>query len=214
MPIEYSCFISYRHAEREDSIQARLVRELWRALSDELEMLTDKPVFLDTPRLKPGYMYNTTLSRTLCKSACMVMVYWPQYFSSDHTYCAREYKAMVELEAKRHMVLPDSASDKGMIIPIVVRGKLPAAVSSGKGGRFYADFSSFLLNQPNLRRHPKFAPQIKGIAEYIAESCSLLQSLKSDVCRGCTNFELPDEYGVKQWLKENYAPPKYVLEVA
>jgi hypothetical protein len=54
----------------------------------------------------------------------MVLLFSPYYFDMQSMYCAREYKAMLELEAKRLKLLPQGfGKRKGLIIPVVMRGE-------------------------------------------------------------------------------------------
>ena len=62
----------------------------------------------------------------------MVMIYTPTYFDKDRTYCAREYKAMENLETQRLEMLGYQRNfQHGLIIPVVYRGVdiFPAYVS-------------------------------------------------------------------------------------
>lgn len=114
MPFQYACFISYRHGQRK--LAERIINDLYETLSGELELLRDEQVFLDRERLRGGYFYNEALAEALCHSACMIVVFTPTYFSRNHTYCAREYKAMEELEKKRLRLLSGSVhKNRGLI---------------------------------------------------------------------------------------------------
>ena len=96
MSFKHSCFISYRHGHGE--LTERILTDLSTALSNELGLLRNEGVFVDRERLQGGMFYNEALARALCESACMVMIFTPTYFDTAHTFCAREYKAMEELE--------------------------------------------------------------------------------------------------------------------
>lgn len=99
MALKYSCFISYRHAEGE--LHRRIIRDLFEALSEELELHVGEKIFLDEERLRGGFLYNEVIAEALCMSACMVLVYTPTYFDLEHSYCAREFRAMEALEEYR-----------------------------------------------------------------------------------------------------------------
>ena len=82
-----------------------MIEDFFFTLSAELEFLVDKPPYLDRDRLKGGEFYNEALASNLCKSACLVVLYTPVYFSLDHMYCAREYRAMEQIELARQRLL-------------------------------------------------------------------------------------------------------------
>ena len=203
MPFEYSCFISYRNAKQ--PLGEAFVDELEAALSSELELLTNKPVYVDKSRLQGGDRFNPALQEALCKSVCMLMVYTPMYFDPCGTYCAREYRAMVRLEQERFEMLGDAVdATHGLIIPVVFRGRkfLPKEISDH---RHYHDFSDFLLIGEQMARHPTYAPQIKEIAAYIHDRCTALEQL-ADMYNDCTEFLFPSDADIREWLAE-VAPP-------
>jgi hypothetical protein len=73
-------------------------------------------VYIDKDRLKPGYNYNEALSKAICESACMIVVFTSLYESSD--YCLREFLTMEQIEEKRKQMLGNKyESTHRMIIP-------------------------------------------------------------------------------------------------
>ena len=159
MPFAYSCFISYRHGQRE--LLRRILEDLYEALSGELEFWLDEEVYLDRNRLKGGDFYNEALARALCQSVCMIMFFTPRYFDRQNTYCAREYKAMEKLEETR-LKAADSplAKHHGLIIPIIIRGShcLPEEI---KKRRQCYNFDDFVLSDKTMSEHPKYAEKIR-----------------------------------------------------
>jgi len=198
MPFKYSCFISYRHGQRE--LAERIINDLHKALSNELEMLLNEEVFVDRERLKGGTFYNEELASALCESACMIVVFTPTYFDKKFSYCAREYKAMEKLESERLKSLGKSVDKKyGLIIPIVFRGadSIPSEI---KERRQYYSFEAFQLSDVEMSRHPNYAGKIKEIAKYIYDRYKAMVALNSDVCECCTEFKLPREGEITEWL--------------
>ena len=132
------------------------VEDLYEAISNELEPLTDLPVYKDDLRLQGGDFYNQELARSLCESVCMLMVFTPTYFNVKNTYCTREYMAMKDLESKRIQLL----DHHGLIIPIVLRGfnELPDEI---KRQRQVIRFEQYALTEPKLSRDPRFHPEIQ-----------------------------------------------------
>ena len=88
-------------------------------------------VYFDKDRLIPGYQYDMHLARAICKSACMVILYWPSYLDSD--YCQQEITTMLGIEKKRIQLLGNQLSGYRLFVPIVLRGDynlLPEPVRS------------------------------------------------------------------------------------
>ena len=197
MTFEYSCFISYRHCTQE--LGRRIIKEFHDVLAGELEMHGRK-VFIDQERLKGGDFYNEILATDLCRSVCMLLVYWPDYFDLEHTYCAREYQAMRGLEAHRLKLLKSVKERRhGLIIPAVFRGNLPSEV---RNKRLSKDFSYFQTSSPRLNRHARSVTMIREIAEYIDGRCRAFERLDADPFLNCNDFTLPPEEEVRPWIAE------------
>jgi hypothetical protein len=199
MPLKNACFISYRHGQYE--LMKEFTTDFCAALRSELEpILHCSGVYLDHERNKGGDFYNHTLARSLYESATMVMVYTPTYFDAEHTYCAREYTAMVTLERDRLSRLRGiGRGNHGLIIPIVLRGSshLPDDI---RGWRHYYNFEGFQLGSRRLSRHPRFAPVIREIAGYICERYQELMELPEEIFQYGEQFSLPDEAAIAPFL--------------
>jgi hypothetical protein len=200
MAIEYACFMSYRHGEGE--LTNNLIDELYKALSDELEPYFGRgSVYLDKERLETGDLFNEEIIGALYHSVCMICVYTPYYFDRKDTYCAREFIAMEKLEKERLKRLNPQEKKHGLIIPIVFRGckYLPQEI---KEKRQYYNFESFLLcNRHKINRHPRYAPTIKKIAEYIADRYNTLAKRGDSLFDNRENFNLPGEKEIIDWLE-------------
>ena len=144
MPFKNACFLSYRHGQF--PLMRNFVVQFHDALASELETLTDLPVYQDSKRLQGGDFFNQQLSRSLCESVCMIMIYTPTYFSPDHLYCAREYVAMKDLEIKRLRRI--SAQGHGLIIPVVWRDFDGCLMRSGAPDMFTSWTSSIFRRSP------------------------------------------------------------------
>jgi len=183
MPFQHACFISYRHGQQQ--LMKRFVEDFYEALSSELEPLIDPlRVYRDVLRLQGGDFYNQALARSLCESVCMIMIFTPTYFSSDHTYCTREFAAMRRIEESR--LQPNA--EHGLVIPVVLRGfdQLPEEV---KFRRQVYKFDQFLMSDEKLARNRKFNLEIRKMAEYIAARCRELDRLAID----CGDFAMPGD---------------------
>jgi hypothetical protein len=201
MAFEYCCFISYSH--NEGDLPDKFIKDLYNTLNGEIGALTReiKICCVDWDRLKGGDYYNKRLSKALCKSACMIMVYTPTYFDKKHTYCAREFKAMEKIESKRLSLLGDLSEDHGLIIPIVYRGdKLIHSYIKDK--RTYYNFSGYIPGKEGenaLLTHLTYGPQLKEIAEYVYDRYLQLNELW-DMSAKCKNFRFPSEKDAQSWL--------------
>jgi hypothetical protein len=198
MRFEYTCFVSYRHL---DSPQARnFQKKFLEALKGQMAVLNQNiKFFIDEQRLEPGYLFNEAIAEALCSSACMIVLFTPEYFSKDKTYCAREYRAMTGLEEKR---LPDLNNRKlGLIIPIVIAGgnKLPDEI---KNLRNFHDFSDYSLVPPDIIRNRKFNQRVAVIAAAINGLFQKLSQLQVDDEDGCGKFKIPTDDEIREWLDE------------
>jgi len=204
MGFEYSCFISFRHGAQK--LAKEIVEQLYESLSSEIELYIDKQVFVDWKRLSGGDFYDAALANALCKSACMVVVYTPNYFDEKHTFCTREYKAMEKLESLRLKALSSKKQHHGLIIPVVFRGMnyLPSSI---RDKRHCYNFENFLLGTSRISRNPKFNEQIRKLAEYIYERCNDM-SLLEETFASCDSFSLPTERDVSEWLETFQGPAK------
>ncbi len=205
MSFEYSCFISYRHARYN---QARsYTDQIVEALKAELDWRVDQEVFRDVERLRGGEFYQESLAEYLCKSMCMIVLYSPVYFSVNHTFCSREFKAMERLERERLSYLPPSeARTKGLIIVIALLDfkSIPAEISSS---RACYNFEPYTL-RGNMSRNLEFKSEIRKIGEYISNLYRLFREIPetSDICDDCFNFTLPQESEVMPWINQIVHP--------
>src|SRR5215813_7841987 len=119
MPYDYCCFVSYPHGQKD--VLVPLVSKIVEALQKEIGSQLRQEIWLDRNFLQGGNRLDPAIGSNLCKSACMIFVYTPLYFDSEHIYCAQEFKAMQDLEQQRLESL--KAKENGLIIPIILRGE-------------------------------------------------------------------------------------------
>lgn len=209
MPFKHACFISFRHGRHRQTKKAvkDIVQSLYDALSSEMEwQVSDLDVFVDWERLEGGVFLDEALAMNLCNSTCMLVVYTPTYFDSD--FCAREYKAMLELEEERLKLLNPSDRQYGLIIPLVCRGEkfLPQEIKR----RLYYNFDCYFLfgGRRVIRQNQSYGEKIRQIGAYIAARCKKFKGLTLDPCSICEDFKLPTDEEVRKWREENIAAPK------
>ncbi|MBN2089215.1 toll/interleukin-1 receptor domain-containing protein [candidate division KSB1 bacterium] len=185
----------------------RFVDDLYEALHNEVLLLTGMDVFLDKTRLAGGEFYNVKLAKSLCQSICLIMIFTPQYFSTNHPYCAREYKAMELLEkARLKNINNNNLPTSGYIIPIILRRgtELPVEIITN---RQYYNFSNFMLRDEPLKMHRDYDKIIRDIADYIYQRYLEFENAGTDPCEVCENFELPSEVSIKDWLETVKSTP-------
>jgi hypothetical protein len=202
MPLKNACFISYRHYKGNELVEA-MVEGLYKALKNELQIINSKiNVYRDDRGgLEGGDKLEEKLPTDLCESACLVVAYLPEYFDKEHTWCAREFRAMMELEEKRQKLLDEVEKKHGLIIVAVFRGGDNIPESLKKGRLFYV-FEDYLLSDPEIYKNPKYTPEIRKMAEYIGKRFNKLNEIIPDPCDECTDFKFPEEDAIKQWIDE------------
>ena len=160
------------------------MEEFDEALASELEAHTALPIYRDDKRLQGGDFFNPALARSLCESVCMIMVFTPTYFDSDHPYCTREYLGMKHLEEVRLT----GAATHGLIIPVILREQdgLPAEIFGVRQAHDFKHFST--AGGRKLIRDRRYMPTVERIARYIADRCRELRDHEPE----CEQFQLPD----------------------
>lgn len=206
MPFSHACFISYRH--RPDSGYQAVVEDLYTTLRSEVVTWMNQLVYLDVKRLEGGDYFNRALAKAMCESVCMVVFYIPPYFDLDYTYCAREFKAMEQLERQRLKALGIKGGPHGLIIPVVYRGwdQFPQEI---KDRRLCYNFEQYTMGTTEkVSEHPEGKIDIKKIAKYIFErQQEMLHAqnrphAKVDPCAGCGSFAFPTANKVVPWLQQ------------
>ncbi|HXO41652.1 MAG TPA: hypothetical protein VN999_09400 [Thermoanaerobaculia bacterium] len=196
MAFKHSCFISYRHTKEYKG--RRFTERIVEDLKAELDFRVAQGVFRDIERLKGAEFYNEALATALCQSVCMVVLYWPTYFDGEHLFCAREFKAMEELEEKRLGLLPPGERANSLIIIVALRGfdQIPAEI---RAKRLCKDFERYTL-KPNMRQDPSFQLTMLEIGSYIADRCRAVLSASGISFTSCDSFRLPTEDQVRPWV--------------
>jgi hypothetical protein len=191
MPLRYACFISY---QRGNDVVDRFARELFQSLSNELGLVTSLPVWFDT-RIDVGTDWNEGIVSALASSVCLVPILTPTYFSSERSYCTREFLGMKKLQEARETL---THRYEPLIIPVVLRGRdrLPKAVQEYA---FY-DFSDYLAFGPKQFRSRRFAQSIGKLSATIADLCDSYAGMKQLDQLDASTFALPSEQETHDWL--------------
>src|SRR6185436_8894624 len=161
----------------------------------------NKLVYLDFERNKVANDFNVNIARALCKSLCMIMIYNPVYFDETHTYCAREFKAMEELEGIRLKQLGNEFSHLKHIVPIILKGEkqLPGYISNSR-----QCIKEFLDAPDDISFSKKIYHQaIIKIGDSVNDIYQAYRKKGINVWENCNDFKLPDEGNTKIWMKKN-----------
>ena len=197
MPFDKSCFISYRPIPSND--YKATLQDFYKELEGEILYWLTLNSYVDLQRTDSDFV-NQTLAATLCRSVCMVVLYIPPYFDLNYTHCAREYKAMEDLEAKRMALLGHTdKKTQGLIIPIIFRGWDDSFPDEIKKERTCYNFEPYLIGK-KLSKHRKVKEEISKIAKYIFGRYQALRSVRPDPCGTCTGFSYPSATDVLAWL--------------
>jgi hypothetical protein len=196
MGYEYCCFISYPHGQ--DNVLVPFVEDFVKGLETEIKAIMRRKVWVDYNFIKGGNRLDEEIGPDICRSVCMILLYTPLYFDTEHTYCARELKAMQDLESQRLKSLKDKG--KGLIIPIVLRGekRFPKVLSES---RVYYRFTDIEFNDPKLKISEKYAKELKEIAEYIFDRCEQLDQVAGKSSHDCESFCLPSPEDAKRFVE-------------
>jgi hypothetical protein len=204
MMFRNSCFVSYRVGTSPGA------QRIYKAFCDELHQQTDLymprlGVYLDKNRLAGGDFFADVLARELCSSVCMIVLFSPDYFDSEHTFCAREYAGMLKLEERRRERCSELVTvGQGLIIPVVIRGSLPAPISASR--QCYS-LSDQLLAAEDVRRK-SVRHVLRNIADDVYQRYCLLRARQDELSGLCDGFALPSEADVMTLVGEMSAPPK------
>jgi len=186
----YPCFISFRHFD--DAISEAFINQFVDCLKGYLNPLVGKDPFVDFKRMEPGYSLQPALANALCNSACMVVIWSPQYFNEEHLWCAMEYKAMIELEKKRLSLLPAHEQFKKLIIPVIYKGSkyYPADLEDST---LYLNLEKFSLYETEMIKNKNFATEIERLANYIYDRIRVFNKITPAPWGNCGQFQLPSK---------------------
>jgi hypothetical protein len=204
MPFKHPCFISYVRGEH-DLIQGFLY-QLTKALRSSLEPYFDEGPYFDQ-ELQYGEHFDQKLADAICRSVCMIVIYYPKY--GAHQYCLREFEAMRSLERDRLSLLGTTRNGRGLIIPILLRGKLDELPEEIRNHIHCCDFSKFTTATGDISKDPEYVARIERIASYIAELRKDFAALNTNICDDCHTFRLPDPDTITPWQTGGSKPPPF-----
>lgn len=191
MALKYPCFVSYCHGYGDE--MREFVRQLVKKLDDQLDAFFDQPLRFDEQRLEPGHRYNEALARDLCESVCLVAVLTPKYF--ERPYCRRELEAMHGIERRRFG--RRAPNDRGLIIPVLYRGRREDIPKDLRDHVQYCDLSAITSARLDIAHDPDFDRKLRKIAEYIYDVYRDL--IGRDTTADCERFRLPTARQAERW---------------
>ncbi len=187
----HSCFISYRHPASKGSREEKLIGHVVKAITDHVEIYThDHTVYFDDKRLVPGYKYDEKLADAICRSACMVIVYWPAYLESD--YCRKEIEAMLDIEKKRRQLLGTELHGCRLFIPIILRGNLDELPEGVRKDCQYLDYKAQATKPDfNMGDDDKMSEELYRVARYIKDLCDKMKNASDALFGKCQQYIFP-----------------------
>lgn len=192
--MEHPCFISYAHPIQPWA--RSLTEKVLGAVGNALSIYTRSPPFVDNERLKPGFSPDEVLASAICKSACMVIIYYPAYLESE--YCRRELEAMREIEERRRNALGRKLHGRRMFLPIVLRGKVQDLPSFVCADNVPLDYSKQALSSVDISDQSEVREELFTFAESIVELFNLLKDQKVSSLIDCDSFAVPPPSPIDQ----------------
>jgi hypothetical protein len=92
---EYDAFFSYKRNRRSDGWHLKLVESIKFWLSEDLAK-SNARIFIDNQSIENGLLFDRAIARALNRSAVIISVFSPLYFTSD--YCLAEIDAFMKRE--------------------------------------------------------------------------------------------------------------------
>jgi hypothetical protein len=196
----HAFFVSYRHPASKKGIEELWANRTLETIRFHLETSTHNyDIYFDEERLLPTYQYNQQLAKHICRSACMVVLYWPSYLESD--YCLKEINTMLSIEKRRRKILGPALHGHRLFLPIIFRGafeQLPSSLSDCQ----YLDVRDH-SNDPNFSIGEDF--KIKTILFDISESikhlCDVMSAASDQLFNNCDSFVFPRFRGTPQTVR-------------
>jgi TIR domain len=203
----HACFVSYRHPVAEGTREQKLIGHVVRAITDHVEMYThEHDVYFDSRRLLPGYRYDARLAEAICRSACMVIVYWPSYLESD--YCRAELEAMLEIEERRQQILSSELRGCRLFIPVILRGRFEELPDRITRDCHYLDYKAQATRPDiNLGEDERTSEELYRIAEYIKFLCDVMKASRDPLFGRCHEYGLPPRPPANQRIQPAPSQP-------
>lgn len=184
----------------------RFVTEFTEALNSSIQPYLDIKAYIDHDRLSPGYRYNGALAQAICESVCMVAIVVPKYF--NHEYCLQELATMEKIQNTRTRKIGQNAlGNRGLIIPVVLRGKIENLPEKMSQHIHCCDFSDFNTACRKVHKIMPYIREIEKIAEYIYDLYKIFDQHSAVKNFKCEQFAFANNNMMKTWQPKNATSP-------
>jgi tetratricopeptide (TPR) repeat protein len=176
----YACYFSYTPGTK---LIEEFVDRFHQALSQELELLTDKPIYFDRTHLKD---FEDQLATAMAQSACYIVFCAPASFNKP--FARRELEAMKRLEEHRNRF--QSRFHTGSILPVILRHdeRMPEFLQKIQ----WIDFEPAISSGSDWLRGPREMQQLREVAEFVYQRCLEADRIP-EAFADSDRFRLPSE---------------------
>ena len=160
MSYDYLAFFSYKKSPQTNAWHRKFHEHLTYWLNQE--MGDQYEIFLDENDIEPGFEFDKVLKRELARSAVLVPIWSPLYFSSR--WCRTELKAFTDREDKLGL-------DRGtLIVPVCFHKEEGKKFPDTAANMQYMDFREYAKPHEHLwegEQAGDFIDEIKNLARAI-----------------------------------------------
>lgn len=186
----HAFFISYRHPASKGGIEELWAHRTLEVIKFHLETTTHNyDIYFDEQRLIPTYQYNEQLAKHICRSACMIVFYWPSYLESG--YCLKEINTMLAIEKRRRRVLGKVLHGYRLFFPIIFRGRFDQLPSSLNDCQ-YLDVTRYSTSSTfNIAEDSQIKEKLFATSESIKHLCDKMSVAADSLFTDCDTFSFP-----------------------
>jgi len=153
MSYDYLAFFSYKKSPQTNAWHRKFHEHLTFWLNQE--MGDQFEIFFDVNDIEPGFEFDKVLKRELARSAVLVPVWSPLYFSSR--WCRTELQAFTDREDSLGL-------DRGsLIVPVCFHKEEEKNFPDEAAKMQYMDFREYATPHPHLWEGPQAGPFIEEI---------------------------------------------------
>lgn len=162
-------FISWPHQLESRGVE--FVRAFALGLEDKFRSYGGGSVYVDD-RIQAGYHWDSTLRRSLCRSAVTVSIIVPAFFRSQ--YCSIEWSISEQLTALR---LPREQRHISGFLPILLTGNMPLPHEVADL-QLVSAFLPLLAHSRKVAQHPSWPRLLTSVTEQVFEILGAIGSAR------------------------------------